>query len=162
MACHLSGAFEPHHRLLQWHWQEEGRDLAPVGPCIAFSLYIHLLHAGAVPSRRYLLVGCGGSCTGWNQRRSLRITIHVKLLCATRSPPISLCPSSPDAKGLSKTEKRWRNRVAKERAKAGGGSCSLLFSSYSLAFNMHACEAAKSRAREEPGQSKFSSASVAS
>ena len=33
-----------------------------------------------------------------------------------RSPPISLCPSSPDAEGLSKTEKRWRNRVAKERA----------------------------------------------
>ena len=79
-----------------------------------------------------------------------------------RSPPISLCPSSPHAQGLSTAEKRWRNRAAKERAKAGGGSYSLLFSSYSLAFNMHACEAAKSRARADPGHTKFGSAAVAS
>ena len=62
-------------------------------------------------------------------------SIHAKLLVPPRSPPTSLSPSSPDAKGLSKAEKRWRNRVAKERTKVGGGSCSL-FSGCSMSFNM--------------------------
>ena len=128
MACHLSGAFEPHHRLLQWHWQEEGRDLARVGPCIAFSLSIH------APACRRRAVAAVPSCCFWRSARRLEPAppsaaaseklFILSCLVPPRSPPISLGPSSPDAKGLSYAEKRWRNRVAKARAAEIAADCS--------------------------------------